>query len=99
MGTETAWTVPASHILLHRRDRPSRGERENPVRAVIDEFLPLGEDVSVRLAVSGGAAHLQATFSRHVARRNGLDRGIEVGVSLLRDGIHLMRAEPAEAPD
>jgi molybdate transport system ATP-binding protein len=92
VGSEAAWIVPASHILLHRRDRPSRGERENPVRAVIAEFLPLGENVSVRLAVANGAASLQATFPLHVARRNGLERGVEVSVSLLRDGIHLMHA-------
>jgi molybdate transport system ATP-binding protein len=95
-GSEAAWIVPASHILLHRRDRPSRGERENPVRAVIAEFLPLGENVSVRLSVADGAASLQASFSLHVARRNGLERGVEVRVSLLRDGIHLMHAGISE---
>ena len=28
-GARVAWSVPPSHIVLHRRDRPSRGERES----------------------------------------------------------------------
>jgi len=89
-GTEVSWLVPGSHVILHRRDRPSRGERENPVAGVLAEFLPLGSQVSVVIRVAGTDERLQVTFPLHVARRNGLDTGAEVAVSLLRDGIHLM---------
>ncbi len=89
-GTEVAWAIPASHVLLHRRDRPSRGERENPVRGTVADFLPLGENVSTVIRVAGTGESLQVTFPLHVARRNGLEAGAEVVVSLLREGIHLM---------
>ena len=90
VGTEVHWAIPGSHVILHRRDRPSRGERENPVRGVIADFLPLGENASVVIRVDGPGEHLRVTFPQHVARRNGLEAGAEVVVSLLRDGIHLM---------
>ena len=85
-----SWAIPASHVILHRRDRPSRGERENPVRGVIADFLPLGENVSTVIAIEATGERLFVTFPLHVARRNGLEAGAEVVVSLLRDGIHLM---------
>ena len=89
-GTEVHWAIPGSHVILHRRDRPSRGERENPVRGAIADFLPLGENVSTVIRVEATGEHLRVTFPLHVARRNGLEAGAEVVVSLLRDGIHLM---------
>jgi molybdate transport system ATP-binding protein len=89
-GGALTWAIPASHVILHRRDRPSRGERENPVRGVIRDFLVLGESVSTVIGVESTAERLHITFPLHVARRNGLEAGAEVVVSLLRDGIHLM---------
>jgi len=90
VGAEVQWAIPGSHIILHRRDRPSRGERENPVRGAIADFLPLGENVSTVIRVEATGESLRVTFPLHVARRNGLEAGAEVVVSLLRDGIHLM---------
>jgi molybdate transport system ATP-binding protein len=92
VGAEVSWAVPGSRVILHRRDRPSRGERENPVRGVIADFLPLGDNVSTVIRVDGCDDRLQVTFPLHVARRNDLEAGAEVVVSLLREGIHLMEA-------
>ena len=89
-GSNVTWAIPGSAVILHRRDRPSRGERENPVRGAIADFLPLGENVSAVIRVEGTGERLQVTFPLHVARRNGLEAGAEVVFSLLRDGIHLM---------
>jgi len=89
-GAAVHFAVPGSHVILHRRDRPSRGERENPVRGTLADFLPLGENVSTVIRVEGTGEHLRVTFPLHVARRNGLEAGADVVVSLLRDGIHLM---------
>ena len=80
--------IPAVRVLLHRVDRPSRGEHENPVRGRIDDLVTLGDDVSVRLVPEGlPDARLHVKLSVHVAQRNGLARGRDVAVSLLREAI------------
>ena len=93
-GTRVTWVIPPENVILHRRDRPSRGERENPVSGVVDEFVPLGELASVRVLVDGAdALPLSFVVPSHVARRNGVAPGVTVTVSLLAEGIHLMPAE------
>lgn len=90
-GDEVSWMIPASHVILHRRDRPSRGERENPVAGIISEMIVFGEAVTVIMHVGGQTdTALTFTLPLHVARRNHLDAGVEIKVSLLADGIHLM---------
>ena len=83
--------IPPENVLLHRRDRPSRGERENPVAGVIKEFIPMGETASVTVRVDGVRETLIAmTVPTHVAQRNRLSEGGPIKVSLLQEGIHLM---------
>ncbi len=92
-----SWGILPAHCILHRRDRPSRGERENPVSGVIGEFLPFGENAAVTMHVDGRVdADLQVSIPLHVADRNGLALGTEIRVSLLRDGIHLMPFQPLD---
>lgn len=89
-GMEIDWVIPAASVLLHRRDRPSKGERENPVKGRIDEFIPLGETTSITIA-TGQDASLYLSVPTHVARRNRLEQGGDITVSLLADSIHLMK--------
>ncbi|MEP7182171.1 MAG: ABC transporter ATP-binding protein [Betaproteobacteria bacterium] len=97
VGARVAWSVPASHILLHRRDRPSRGERENPVAGTIVRCLPMGAMTAVSLrVVAAERADIFFSVPTHVAARNGVAPGQPASVSLLADGIHLM---PAAAGD
>ncbi|MCZ7562943.1 MAG: ABC transporter ATP-binding protein [Burkholderiales bacterium] len=96
-GARVCWGILPAHCILHRRDRPSRGERENPVAGVIAEFVPFGENAAVTMRVDGRSdAELQLQVPLHVARRNGLALGVEIRVSLLQDGIHLMPYAPLE---
>jgi molybdate transport system ATP-binding protein len=97
VGAAVSWMIPASHLVLHRRDRPSGGEHENPVPGIITECLALGETTSCALAVEG-RAELSLAFSvpSHVAARNRLAVGERATVSLLASGIHLM--PPDDAP-
>jgi molybdate transport system ATP-binding protein len=98
-GTQVTWVIPQGHIVLHRRDRPSRGERENPVSGPVIECLPLGENVALTVAVNGpGRPPLFLTIPAHVARRNDIATGVEIGLSLLADGIHLMPADDSRTP-
>jgi len=91
------WTILPTKVLLHRVDRPSRGEAENPLRARIADLVALGDDVSVRLVPEGlPDARLHLKLSLHAAERNALAPGRDVAVSLLADAIVLLdRAAPS----
>jgi molybdate transport system ATP-binding protein len=98
-GRQVAWAIPQGHLVLHRRDRPSRGERENPVSGVVSEFVRLGENAAVTIRV--GDSHRPPLFMSiplHVAERNGVGPGAEVTVSLLSEGIHLMPRDDERMP-
>lgn len=93
-GTRVSWMIPAESVILHRRDRPSRGERENPVTGPIVEFLVFGERANALIEVAGQPPRpLMLTVPTHVARRNGLRLGAVITVSLLAEAIHLMPFE------
>ena len=91
-GERVDWLVPESHVVMHRRERPSRGEHENPVRGIARDVVILGGDARVTLDVEGAGAPLTFEVSAHVAQRNRVTTGAEVTVSLLASGIHVMPA-------
>ena len=99
-GERVTWVVPDGFVVLHRRDRPSRGEHENPVTGRIDSMIVIGQTAHLTLRPAQDPG-LPVHFSvpRHVARRNGVEPGVEAGVSLLAAGIHLMPAAAADARD
>jgi molybdate transport system ATP-binding protein len=90
-GARVSWVVPPGGVILHRRDRPSRGEHENPVRGRVAEFVVLGDTAQVTMAVDDrDDCLLSFAAPTHVALRNGLEAGASIGVSLLAESIHLM---------
>jgi molybdate transport system ATP-binding protein len=93
-GSKACFAIPPSDIVLHRRERPSRGEHENPVAGMILDCVALGANTSVSLRVEGSAAILHFGVPTHVARRNHLAPGERASVSLLAQAIHLMPWEP-----
>jgi molybdate transport system ATP-binding protein len=98
-GTQVTWTLPESQVILHRRDRPSRGERENPIPGMVGTFLRLGDHAALAIHVRGAERPpLFMSVPMHVARRNGIDEGVAVIVSLLAEGIHLMAADRERVP-
>ncbi|MGE5105091.1 MAG: ABC transporter ATP-binding protein [Betaproteobacteria bacterium] len=97
-GERVAWTIPVSGIVLHRRDRPSRGEHENPVTGVVEECLTLGDDTTIGIRVADNGALVTLRVPAHVARRNAIDVGVPAGASLLADAIHLMPWREGEKP-
>lgn len=93
VGTRVDWVIHPAHIIMHRRGRPSQGERENPVHGVVKELLTLGEISIVSLQIKvNDEVFLSFKISSHSANRNGLKVGVEASVSLLAEGIHLMPA-------
>jgi molybdate transport system ATP-binding protein len=90
-GATVAWVIPDGFVVLHRRDRPSRGEAENPVAGVVEGLLVIGQTAHVTLRVdNSGNLPLHFSVPAHVARRNGLEPGVSATVSLLAEGIHMM---------
>ena len=89
-GDRVDWLVPESHVVMHRRERPSRGEHENPVRGVVRDVVILGGNARVTLDVHGAGTPFVFEVSEHVAARNQVAAGAEVAVSLLAGGIHVM---------
>ena len=88
-GDRVSWMIPAEAVILHRRERPSRGERENPVGGRVRSVFGAGGLNRVAVAVDGGAL-LQMDLPPHVVQRNGLVAGVAVTVSLLAAELHLM---------
>jgi molybdate transport system ATP-binding protein len=77
-------------VLLHRRDRPSRGEHENPVDGTVAECLEVGEDLHLGMRIDGAPALLWLKVPTHVAQRNRVAVGEAIRVSLLAEAMHLM---------
>ncbi len=91
VGTNVDWVIPPARVVIHRRDRPSRGEHENPVSGVLAHCVALGGTTHATMHVNGDSdTSLGFSVPTHVAQRNRLSEGELVTVSLLADGIHLM---------
>jgi molybdate transport system ATP-binding protein len=92
-GAAVDWLIPPGSVVLHRRDRPSRGEHENPVAGTVAEYVLLGDQAQVAMEVAGASRELLSfAVPRHVAERNRLGVGEAIAVSLLATDIHLMPA-------
>jgi molybdate transport system ATP-binding protein len=90
-GDPVSWVIAPEYVILHRRDRPSQGERENPVSGVVQDCIQLGETTSVSVRVGEHAVQtLVMNIPTHHARRNQLAPGARVTVTLLAEGIHVM---------
>ncbi len=98
-GSRVHWMIPPEGVLLHQRRRPSRGERENPVAGIILELLTPRGLTTVIVGVDGGPEpRLTLELPPHVVRRNRLTIGLEVGVSLVGDAMHLMPWQTSRKP-
>ena len=85
------WCIPSDGIVVHRRDRPSRGEHENPVFGVVAETFQFGQMTEITLEVDDPDQHpLHCSVPTHVAMRNEIAIGADLGVSLKADMIHVM---------
>ncbi|MBL8484810.1 MAG: ABC transporter ATP-binding protein [Rhodocyclaceae bacterium] len=93
-GERLCWAIAPEFVLLHRGDRPSRGERENPVPGQVIECVELGAETSIVMRPAHAPARpLGFTVPTHSARRNLIEVGSQVTVSLLAEGIHPMPYE------
>ncbi len=92
-GAAVTWMISSDAIVLHRRGRPSQGERENPVAGRVSQLTRLGEQTAVSVSIDGAAGTvLNFRLPTHAARRNDLDVGADVTLSLLSENVHVFGA-------
>ncbi len=88
------WCIPQSHVVLHRQSRPSRGERENPLTGRVTEVLRMGDSALVGVHVGNpDRPPVYLSVPLHVAERNQVVVGADIGFSLLAESIHLMQPD------
>jgi molybdate transport system ATP-binding protein len=92
-GEQVSWTIPPSFVVLHRRRKPSKGERENPVTGRVTQILTFNEISRITVKVEGTQdCSLVLSLDTHAARRNKIHVGEVITVSLLAQDIHIMAA-------
>jgi molybdate transport system ATP-binding protein len=90
-GEPVSWVIAPEYVILHRRDRPSQGDRENPVSGVVQDCVQLGETTSVAIRIGERSGPpLVMNIATHHARRNKLTPDVSITVTLLAEGIHVM---------
>lgn len=95
VGERVTWCIPPDRVLLHRRDRPSRGVRENPVSGTVLEVLTVGGISTVVVALDQRrGARIHMDLVPHVLERNHVRSGDRIGMSLLAEAIHIMPWQP-----
>jgi molybdate transport system ATP-binding protein len=91
--TDVSWVIPSGSIVLHRKDRPSKGEWENPVACRVTRHVVMGDNTLLALSpLHAPDQPLTLTISTHVAQRNGVWLGVIASVSLLSNGIHVIES-------
>ena len=91
VNEQVCWMIQSANVLLHRRDRPSNGDRENPLQGQIIEYMEssglanLSVEIDPELKIN-----IIMIVPLHVAKRNRLGLNENIGISLLSEGIHLM---------
>ncbi|EMR12747.1 ABC transporter-like protein [Methylophaga lonarensis MPL] len=88
---EVHWLIAPAKILLHQQRRPSRGDQENAVNAVVEQIITLRGIATLLATVEGGhGQQLQLDVPEHVLQRNKITIGQKIGMSLLAQAIHIM---------
>ncbi len=91
VNEQVCWMIQPANILLHRRGRPSNGDRENPLQGQIIEYMESNGLANMLVRADQKLEiNIVINVPLHVAKRNGLRLNEHIGISLLGEGIHLM---------
>lgn len=91
ISEQVCWMIQSASILLHRRNRPSNGDKENPLQGSIIEYLEINGQANLLIEIDSQLKiNIAMNVPLHVARRNSLGLNESIGISLLTDGIHIM---------
>ncbi|MCK5190959.1 MAG: ABC transporter, partial [Methylococcales bacterium] len=91
VNERVCWMVQSANVLLHRRDRPSNGDRENPLHGKIIEYMESSGLADLLVEVDHELKiNIAMNVPLHVSKRNQLGLRKNISISLLSEGIHLM---------
>jgi len=91
VNSQVCWMIQSANVLLHRCDRPSNGDKENPLHGSIIEYMENNGLANLLVEIDPQLKiHIAMNVPLHVAKRNQLGPGKKIGLSLLSEGIHLM---------
>ena len=98
-GTDVAWLIPSSKIVLHAPKEPPREDSDNLVAGTVASHVVLGSTTITTIAFDGRETRtLQIDVPTLAAERNRLGVGQRVSLSLLASAIHLMPAARPRSP-
>ncbi|MDB5763215.1 MAG: transporter related protein [Herminiimonas sp.] len=90
-GEKAYWTIPDSHVVMHRTEKAFRATTENLIEGVVVTSLVLGGTTHLKLRpLSSEKDILSLSVPTHFARLNNARAGAEISISLQRDAVHLM---------
>lgn len=91
VNERVCWMIQSANVLLHRRDRPSNGDKENPLQGAIIEYMESNGLANLLVEVDQQLKiNIAMNVPLHVAKRNHLGLNEKIAISLLSEGIHLM---------
>ena len=91
VNDKVCWMIQPANVLLHRRYRPSKGDKENPLQGSVIEYMENNGLANMLVQVDRELQlNIAINVPLHVARRNQLGLHEKIGISLLGQGIHLM---------
>ncbi len=95
VNSRVCWMIQSANVLLHRRDRPSNGDKENPLQGKIIEYMESNGLAHLLIEVDPELkVNISLNVPLHVGHRNKLGINETIGISLLSKGIHLMPYQP-----
>jgi len=95
LNERVCWMIQSANVLLHRRERPSNGDKENPLQSRIIEYMESSGLANLLVEIDPELKiNIAMNVPIHVAKRNRLGLSENIGISLLSAGIHLMPYQP-----
>ncbi|MGD9637547.1 MAG: ABC transporter ATP-binding protein [Alphaproteobacteria bacterium] len=86
------FAMPSTEIILHRDDIPDVFETpQNTLNGKVLQLINLSESIMVTVAVNDSCDTVSMTVPAHFVKRTKLQKGSSIKISLLSDGIHLMK--------
>jgi molybdate transport system ATP-binding protein len=90
-GEKAYWTIPDSHVVMHRTEKAFRATTENLVEGIVVSALVMGGTTHVKLRpLSNENDILSLSVPTHFAQLNHAKAGAGISISLQRDAVHLM---------